>query len=202
VYRFLLTLMALFSVPIILLEVLGGIVSGIWLVILGQWGHVLGGLLFFVVAAFLLSFVLFPGVALAMPGLYFYRKGYKSLLYPFGFLSSLYQVVAITGWCIFILHSYMQHADRSSFIPLLVWSYVVATGPLRYMAKKENQGTKGLTGATLATFFAQVAYVVVMLTLGFLNVTLLDVTLIFGAIMLVPLFGLFGLALVMDKRGA
>ena len=38
------------TVPIMLLNLLGGIVSGIWLAILGEWGEIFRGILFMVVA--------------------------------------------------------------------------------------------------------------------------------------------------------
>lgn len=56
-------------IPFMVLNLLGGIVSGIWLAILGRWEALGLGVAFFFTSKFLLSFALLPAVAIALPAL-------------------------------------------------------------------------------------------------------------------------------------
>src|SRR3546814_13869529 len=49
-------LMGAFSVVLVLLNALGGVVAGIWLAILGEWGSIGYGLMFGIGGAMLISF--------------------------------------------------------------------------------------------------------------------------------------------------
>ncbi len=177
--------MALFTIPIMVLNTLGGIISGMWLMILGEWwalGYGFGLLLF---SIFGLSFLLLPGLLIGAPTIYFLSKRMPVLAYPFAFLSSLYTVGVITGWCIWVLHLYLQHADSRSFFPLLLWSYGTATGPWTWMASKEQDNFASLISATAA----QIGYIVIMVMVAFFRPTFLDVITGFGGVMLVALAG-------------
>jgi len=115
--------MALLLIPIMLLNIFGGIIAGIWLIILGQWWALGYGLVLLLVSTFGLAFVLMPGMFLfAMPGAYLLSRR-SPLAYPFLVLAPLYTLGVMTLWCVWVYYMYMQRADARSFIPLLVWSY-------------------------------------------------------------------------------
>ena len=115
-----LAVMTLFTVPIMLLNMFGGIIAGIWLAILGEWWALGYGLALLVVSTFALSFILMPGIFLfGMPGAYLLSRG-SVLAYPLVLLSPLYTFAVMTVWCVWVFHLYMQYADARSFLPLLL----------------------------------------------------------------------------------
>src|SRR3546814_1412099 len=71
-------LMGAFSVVLVLLNALGGVVAGIWLAILGEWGSIGYGLMFGIGGAMLISFAMLPGMLLAGPAVMMDKKGIKS----------------------------------------------------------------------------------------------------------------------------
>jgi len=170
------------TVPIMLLNLLGGIGSGIWLAILGEWGEIIRGIIFFVVAGFAISIALMPSLLFAAPAAMAVERGKKLLGALLGSLSVLYTVALITIWCIWVMWLFVSSATESSLIPLLVWSYGVALGPWMWLAQKDQQGG-GNEFSTLTTFFAQAAYILGMI-MFFFGATLGAIAILFGIIML------------------
>ena len=62
--RALLGLMSVLAVPLMIVNMLGGIVSGIWLAVLGEWGAIGYGIAALVVSGLVLSIVLMPALLL------------------------------------------------------------------------------------------------------------------------------------------
>lgn len=178
---FVATLTAL-TVPIMILNLLGGIISGIWLAILGEWGEIFRGVLIMVVGGFAISIALIPSWLFAAPAAMAIEKGKKLLGMFFGSLSILYTIVLITIWCMWVLGLFVSSANESSLIPLLIWSYGVALAPWMYLSQKDQEGG-GNEYSIFTTFFAQTAYILGMI-LFFLGTTLGAITIIFGIIML------------------
>ncbi|HUS71420.1 MAG TPA: hypothetical protein VMY06_00025 [Sedimentisphaerales bacterium] len=171
------------TVPIMILNIFGGIVSGIWLAILGEWVEIIRGIGFIVVSGFLISFVLMPGLLFAGPAVIAMERGKKILGVFLGFLGVLYTYALMTIWCIWIMWLFVSSATESSIIPLLLWSYGVALAPWMWLAQKDQQGG-GNEFSMLATFLAQISYIVAMI-MFFLNVTLGTIAITFGVIMLI-----------------
>ena len=178
---FVTTLTAL-TVPIMFLNLLGGIISGIWLAILGEWGEIFRGVLFMVISGFAISIALMPSLLFAAPAAMAIEKGKKLLGMFFGSLSVLYTIGLMTVWCIWIMWLFVSSANDSSLIPLLIWSYGVALAPWMWLAQKDQQGG-GNEFSMFSIFFAQISYILGMI-LFFLGATLGIIAVIFGAIML------------------
>jgi hypothetical protein len=155
-------LVTIFQLPIMVLNVFGFIVSGIWLLILGQWGSVLFGFAVSMIAPTGLGLALFPGMAIAAPGIFFANRKVTIGVYFFGFLSSVFIYVLISVWCGGITFYFLKDAPSRAFWPLLIWSYGVATSPWTYMAQKDGSPT-----SLLAAFFAQVAFIMMMVSVAF-----------------------------------
>jgi hypothetical protein len=83
-----------------LLNLLGGIISGIWLVILGEWSEIFRGILFMVVSGFVISIALMPSLLFAAPAALAIQEGKKLLGMFFGSLSVMYTFALMTIWCI------------------------------------------------------------------------------------------------------
>lgn len=187
---------AVLTVPIMLLNFLGGIVSGIWLAVLGEWGKIVSGLIFLVVSGFAISFALMPSLLFSGPGAMAVERGKKYLGALLCSLSVLYIVALITVWCLLLMWLFVSSATESSLIPLLIWSYGVALGPWMWLAQKDQQGG-GNEYSTLTVFFAQAAYILGMIMV-FNGATLRTVAILFGIIMFVGAILQMIIALVGD----
>jgi hypothetical protein len=142
--------------PLAFLNVFGGIVAGIWLAVLGEWGAIGWGLVAIVLSTCGMSMAFLPAVGLDSLGVYFARRGHTLLFSFFALLSSFYTVGTIALWCGLVLYFFALLADASSVIPLLLWSYGIATWPFAWMAAKE--GNDDFTSLT-AMFSTKAGYV-------------------------------------------
>jgi len=188
------------SVPLGLINMLGGIVAGIWLAILSEWGIIGYGIAALFVSGIGLGIAMMPGLLFAAPAAALHEKGNKIGFYIFGFLGALYTIAILTVWCIAVLFFFAKQANADSIIPILIWSYGVATGPIAWMAQKEMQG--GNEYSMISTFFAQVAYLLVIIAILLFRVSLLDVTILFGVIMFIGLIFQFRIASQIEKEEA
>jgi len=173
------TLFTIFQLPIVVLNFFGFVVSGVWLLVIGQWSTVGVGLIIAVFAPFALGFALLPGMIIGSPGIYFANRGVTIGVYFFGFLSSVYTYALISAWCGGVTFYFLRDAPARTFWPLLIWSYGVATSPWSYMAQKDQS-----VAAFLGAFFAQVAFIVMMVCLAF-GMHLLDGLQVFALVMAV-----------------
>lgn len=186
-----------FSVALIVLNAIGGIVAGIWLAILGDWGAIGRGLLFAIGGGFVISLAMMPGMLLAGPAVVFYNKGSRLGLYVFGGLSAAYQFTVLSAWCLFIFFLFAHRADGSSAIPMMLWSYGVATGPIAYLAQKDLQSGNEYGG--LAALFSQVAYVLALLVIFLVDPSRAVVAMTFGAVMAVGMGCHLAMAFAQDR---
>lgn len=183
---------------LMLLNTFGGIASGIWLALLGEWWAVGVGLL----ALFsppLLGLVLAPGLVLLAPANMLLNKQRPFFAFPLLLLGYAYTCAVISAWCIFIFAIFMTRADADTFWPLLIWSYGVAMGPWQYMAQKDEQSGAGDASA-MTTFFAQVAYIIMAVVLVFGGATLIELAVVFGVIMLLGMLIQTGIGLALWRE--
>ena len=120
------TLFRIFQLPIVVLNFFGFIISGIWLLVLGQWRSVVVGFLISMVAPFVLGVAILPGMIFHGPTVYFAERRVIIGVYFFGFLSSVYIYTLITAWCTGVTFYFLRDAPSHAFWPLLIWSYGVA----------------------------------------------------------------------------
>ncbi|MGY0561187.1 hypothetical protein ACW7G2_10780 [Luteimonas sp. A277] len=173
------------TVVLMLLNMLGGIVAGIWLAILGEWGTIFRGLAALILGGFVISLAMMPSLLLAAPAAALQSKGSRAGFYFFGLLSMVYTYAVLIAWCILVMLYFANRADGDSVIPTMLWAYGAATGPIAYLAQKDLQS--GNEYAAISTFFAQVAFVVSVFVAFILRPGLLGVVLVFSTIMLVGL---------------
>lgn len=171
--------------PLIAINMLGGVISGIWLAVIGEWGLIGYGLLALLFAGMLLGLAMMPGMIFAGPALLMLEKGNRLGGYVFGFLSTVYTVGVLSGWCILVLLFFLARLNDDSFIPGLLWSYGIATGPIAWLAHKDSQSGNEYSGET--TFFLQIAYLVAICGIVFFDFTLQTVLQVFGGVMVIAL---------------
>lgn len=178
----------------------GGVVSGIWLAILGEWGLIGYGILALLVSGIGLGLAMAPGLIFVVPAAVMLEKGNKIGGYFFGLLSTIYTFGILTAWCILVLVYYTKHADVDSIIPVLIWSYGIATGPIAWLAQKGLQS--GNEYAMITTFFIAVAYILTILAILLAGVSLLNILILFGVVMSIGLIVQFSVAYLAGKSQA
>lgn len=165
------TIFTIIMLPMLLLNMLGGIVSGIWLIFIGEWRMLLLGVAIIVGGNLIASIALMPGMVLTVPGMALHESGgaRKSLAYPLLFGGILWIYLVMSAWAIGAFIIFMRSADSRSWIPLLIWSYGVATAQWTYMAQKETDSSDF---SVFAVMFLQIAYLVLMVMVSFFKTTI------------------------------
>ncbi|MEJ5330842.1 MAG: hypothetical protein WHT07_11895 [Desulfobaccales bacterium] len=123
-----------------MLNLLSGIIGGIWLAILGEWRLIGYGFLFMIFLPIILSFLMVPGIAISGLALYLFEKKSK-LTFIFQFLSITYTNLLMVITCIFAFifcSSFYTGGINLNYVPYLLWSWGMALGPWQYFASKEQ----------------------------------------------------------------
>jgi hypothetical protein len=182
------SILLILFLPIMALNFFGGIIGGIWLIILGEWGAVgmaLGAAIF---GAFFCSFLLMPGLLFSGPGLMlFEKKGLLRLIsYPLLLLGFLWTYVVMSVWALGLFLNFLNRSDSSSLIPMMMVAFSAATGPWSYMAQQEARG--GNEYSSLTAMFLSVACAIAFFLLAFTEMKFTGVFVIFISIMGIVFF--------------
>jgi hypothetical protein len=121
-----------------LFNALGGLIAGIWLMILGEWKAIGMGLVFVLGGSFAIGIAMMPGLILALPMVFFEKHKIKIGMYLFGLFSLAYTYFVLSVWSIACLLYFSNMAKESSYTPMLIWGYGVALGPIVFLASKER----------------------------------------------------------------
>ena len=175
--------MAVFTIPVMILNLLGGIVSGIWLIFLGKLGLVVWAILIYIISVYGISLLLMPGLLLALPMQWALETRRYVLAYFFGPLSTLWTYVVMTAYCVWSFLFIINNHDSGSIWPYLLLGYSVATAPWGYMASKEGPDS---TGSTIGAFFCCLGGIVMMIVTLFSDkITNVKLIISFDAVMAV-----------------
>jgi hypothetical protein len=173
-------LLTILAVPIGILNCFGGIVSSIWLAVLGEWTAIFLGVLYIVGGPFLIRVALAPGLGFAVPAMGCLSAGRRVAAHVLILFYSAYTCGVVSIWCSIVMAVFMGWAAKSSLvIPLLIWSYGVAILPLCYLSAKDGSESASL----FTTFFAAVGYIAGGLWAALGAPTLRDILLLFACIM-------------------
>jgi hypothetical protein len=184
------------SIPLMIFNNLGGIVAGIWLLILGEWKFVIIGLLAAFTGSFVLGFVLMIPMIFALPSMFFIERNHRIIGYIFGFFSLLTTNAVIFLWCLTAFWVCYINSTADSIIPALLWSYGVAVFPLQSLAEKEKDNEYTI----LTLLFVQVAYITMLVLLLLFNTTFLTSFIVFGSFMIFAIFIQAILALSEERK--
>ena len=163
-------LISVFVLPVTLLNLLGAVAGVIWLMILGQWGALGVALASTIFGALICGLALMPGLLATGPAVLLHQRGGIARIasYPLMFLGLLWTFSVMCAWALWWFAYFMKRADASSWVPMLLIAFSVATGPWAYMAQKEAQG--GNNQSSLTAFFLQIACAVMFALLAFAGV--------------------------------
>jgi len=150
-------LMTLILVPLIILNLAGWLVSGIWLAMLGEWSVIGVGIFYMVASPLALSLALMPGLIFAAPGAALMDRGH----FFFGGLIALPSLVwtylVLGASCVLVVAYTTAAWDGRPMLPYVLWAYAVAVTPWSFLAQKDAQAGQNEAGWPL--FFAQLATV-------------------------------------------
>lgn len=178
-------IVSIFGIPIMFLNMVGGIVGGIWLAILGEWRLLGIGILLVFILPSILSLLMMPGLAISVFTVILYEKK-NPLRHIVGYIAQLYTNILIVLTCIFaffICSSYYAGNIELGYIPYLLWSWGMALGPWQFFASKEPDNE--FTAITL--FSASVFYFIFLTSLFISPVLALVIIMCFGFVQLIVL---------------
>lgn len=155
-----LSFLILLPLPIMILNSLGGLISGIWLMFLGEWRILFQGILLMMMSGSLVSFALKPSLLFAKFAKSAMDKGQKPVAVFFGSSMVLYKVILMSAWCILIMWLFLHQATESGIVAKLIWSYGVALAPWSFLAKQDR--ARGNQSSIFTTFLAQISYIISM----------------------------------------
>lgn len=164
------------------MNLMAGIVGAIWLGYLGQWSLIFTGILLVVLGPWLISLALLPGFVLAIPLKFFSDRESSIGVSVSGLLAATYSHFIVSAWCIAVLILFASRSRSETFIPAMLWSYAVGTGPINHMARQEDRAGGG-AASLVASFFAQVAYVAVLSLLLLMPLSLVTIAGLFVVVM-------------------
>jgi hypothetical protein len=142
-----------------ILNVFGGVVSGIWLAILGKW-RILGvGLLMAVLMPMAYAVLSLPSMGLGLVVANLGKRCSTVLCAIVAFPASLYSLAIVGCWVFFVFGYFIQQSAPGSHIPMILWSYSVSMAPLGFMASKEDSDNPG---PVFAALLAQVSYLLLL----------------------------------------
>ena len=144
-------LAVLVSFPILLINSFGGIIAFVWLIFESEWTLIIQGIVAFFVSSFIIAIAFLPAFGVAFIGMFFYKMKIKILAYPIFYISTLLSIAVISIWTFFVFSYALDNSSpETSLIPITLWAYGVAVGPIQYMASKE--GSENVSSQLLTTF--------------------------------------------------
>jgi hypothetical protein len=178
------TILSTLFLPIIIINILGPIIAGIWLAIIGEWDDIFIGIILVALSCFFMSFVLMPSLLFIIPSQIFFEKERKIIGFFFGTLGLLYNMSIMIIWCVLVMYFFSRFVTDISLIAHLLWSYGVALAPWIWLSKKGEKRGGDVENEVFLLLFAQISYLVGIILL-FFGVSIEVMAVIFTIIMLV-----------------
>lgn len=145
------------SFPISILNFLGAIAGGIWLLFLGQWEVVVMGFILAIIIPFAYSIVAAIQLPLSLLMEFLRKKNKKFTNLTIGFINIFIDHAIILMYVFIIVSNAIRIAESNnlSVIAFLLFGYGVATGPFSAMASEDDA-----TGSILGVFVSQISYII------------------------------------------
>lgn len=155
--------MSVLALPLMLLNLLAGIIGGVWLLLLGKWQLVALGLAATIGGAFIISLLLLPGTLVMLP---FMRDTPDAqprsaiFVVAAGLIGMGYTYCVMGAWAIMAFTLITSDAGSGAKIPALLWSYAASTAVWNHMAQKDLQAGNEYT--PISAFFHQIGCVALL----------------------------------------
>jgi len=145
---------------LLIINASAGVVSFVWLIILGQWWAI--GLGFGAIAApFILILLAIPGSYLSVPALAYMDKAKPQAAFMLILAARLYEWVVFTGWFALVFIVFLSRTLTENYLALLLWAYSMALAPWLYMAHSLRRREMGGDSTRIYILSAHVAYLAV-----------------------------------------
>ena len=187
--------------PLMVLNLFGGIVSGIWLAVLGEWSLIFKGIAATVIAPFPLGLILLPSLVFVIPAAPLIERGKIIMASPFILMTMTYTVGVMSVWCAAVFYYFIHDVSSETAVPTLIWSYGVAVGPWTFLGQKDLQSDPN-SKVMISVFIAQVGYVVTGSIFLFGGSTIDELAIIFFGIMMVTILIQFLIAVIEERHKA
>jgi hypothetical protein len=138
------SLIAVFVIPLMLLNFLSGIVGGVWLAFLGGWNVILFGIGLLLGGVFLISIAPMPSLVFIAPLASERIANSRIGMVPLTLLSVAYIYFVMGVWALSIFWFFGEMVGSNAAIPIVLWSYAIATGVWNYMAQSEYAGLSAI----------------------------------------------------------
>lgn len=203
VVKIVLSLLRALLLPLVLINMLGWVVSGIWLAWLGEWRTIGLGLVFLLASLTMLGLALVPSLLISGAAAACFQRRQIAPYILLHAISGLYVIGIQTVWCCGVLFFFTESLSQEKRIPTLLWSYAIATAPWSFMASKDRgeQPEQGFA-SRLSSFLGQVAYLVIVMVILNSSITQSSAVAIFAAIMLIGLALQLALGVAMQREYA
>jgi len=193
-------ILEILTIPILILNMIGGIIAGIWLAFLGEWRLILIGIVLLFTSHFYLSFLMLPGLLFAPICVHFFEKK-NPLGYLFGFLSQFYTNLLIVGTCgfaFFICTRFYGGESKFGLIPYLLWSWGMALGPWQFFQSKEPDNEF----SAITLFSATIFYFLFLISIFLGPIFILLILTVFMVVQLIvlPIFCMYIASKMQNSR--
>ena len=136
---------------------LGGIVSGIWLAIIGEWGVILLGFAMSLGMPHAYGLVCLPSLGLTAWVALAIEEGNRDKVLVLGAINVLYDSAVLLSWSAMVFIVFALGAEPGTLVPRMIWAFATTMAPLAYMASKESPDDPG---AAKGLLLGQLGYVV------------------------------------------
>lgn len=139
--RFLASAIAiLLFVMFVLVNVLGGLVGSVWLIVAGHWEAVVLGMAAIWILPHAFTWLLFvPSLPFMFGAEFFLKRGHSMIAMIVGFPVTVAMQLFIGSWVFMVFRVYAANiTDEGLVLPVLLCSYTVSIWPLATMAKHES----------------------------------------------------------------
>jgi hypothetical protein len=150
-----LTLVGLAVGCVFFLNVLGGLIAGVWLAVYSEWRLIILGFMFSFIMPFVWIIASLPAIGLATLLFSSNDAPTRFKMATGGFVTAAWSAALVAVWTLFVFHFFMVRAEPGTAIALLIWGYSTTMAPLSYMASKEPNDS---VGTSLALLLAVIAY--------------------------------------------
>src|SRR5215467_12098840 len=111
------SLIRILAFPLVVLNMLGGIISGIWLATRGEWATIGYGIVVLIVAPYFLMWaLLLPSMVFPWPMDSSSKRGKTLGMIVTASLGSVYRLGLMTTWCCGIFFMFVMRADETNFM--------------------------------------------------------------------------------------
>jgi hypothetical protein len=142
------------------LNVLSGLVAGIWLAILGEWKSIVGGILAAIIMPLAWIIAALPDLGLLLLVKRFAQYGRVFRTWLFALMSSGYNNCLIMLWTFYIFSAFIDRGKPGRYVAFVLWGYSIAQAPLAFMAQKDRPDPDSKAASALGKIISQIGYLI------------------------------------------